>query len=87
MERVRLGGGNGEREMERGATGRGRWGGVTGRIRWGRGQRRGGEEGARGRGVSQMDMMKCLGGHMECEVTEFSDFVYPMQCRVPQLVQ
>ena len=32
----------------------------------GRGQRGGGEEGARGEGISQMDMMKCLGGHMEC---------------------
>ena len=31
-----------------------------------RGQRGGGEEGARGEGISQMDMMKCLGGHMEC---------------------
>ena len=28
----------------------------------GRGQWEGGEEGARGEGISQMDMMKCLGG-------------------------
>ena len=26
----------------------------------------GGEEGARGEEISQIDMMKCLGGHMEC---------------------
>ena len=58
-------GGNGVGEMERGATGRGRWGGAKGRGRRGRWQRGGGEQGARGGGISQMDM-KCLGGHMEC---------------------
>ena len=47
------GNGEGEGEMERGQQERG------GR---GRGQREGGEEGARGEGISQMDMMKCLGG-------------------------
>ena len=51
--RGRLGGdnrevGNGDREMGRGATGRGR-------LR--------GEEGARGGRISQTDMMECLGGH------------------------
>ena len=39
---------------------------ATGRGRQGNGQRGGGEEGARGEGISQMDMIKCLGGHMEC---------------------
>ena len=37
------------------------WEGVMGRRRRGRG-----EEGARGGGISQMDLIKCLGGHMEC---------------------
>ena len=76
-------GGNGVGKMERGATGRGRWGEEMGRGdgdggngkgemrrgkrkgRWGSWQRGGGEQGARGGGISQMDM-KCLGGHMEC---------------------
>ena len=49
--------------------------GETGRVRLGGGNRKGetmegakgrGEEGARGEGISQMDMMKCLVGHMEC---------------------
>ena len=30
--------------------------------RWGWGGRGGGEEGARGEGISQMDMMECLSG-------------------------
>ena len=46
--------------------GRGRWGGGNRKGRWGRSQRGGGEEGVRGEGISQMDMMKCLGGHMKC---------------------
>ena len=62
--------------------GRGRWGGVgsegaigsrdgegsMGKGRWAKGQRGEGEEGARRGGgvISQMDMMKCLGGHLEC---------------------
>ena len=50
-----------------------------GRGRWG-----GGEEGARGGVISQMAMLKCLGGHMEWnEVTEFSDFVYPCNAGYP----
>ena len=48
-------GGNLKGEMGRGATGRGRWEG---------GQRGLGEEGARGGGILQMDMIECLGGHM-----------------------
>ena len=48
------------------AMGRGRLGGATGIWRWKRGQRGGGEEGARGKGFSQMDMMKCLDEHIEC---------------------
>ena len=63
------GGGQHEEEMERGAMGRGQ--GAMGKGRWGEGnrtgekgmgQRGGEEEGARGEGISQMDMMKCLGG-------------------------
>ena len=45
----------------RGGWGRGKrwgWGGKVGRE-----QRGGGEEGARGRGILQMDMMECLAGH------------------------
>ena len=49
-------GGNGKGEMRRGKR-KGETGGS-----W---QRGGGEQGARGGGISQMDM-KCLGGHMEC---------------------
>ena len=49
------GGGQGEEEMERGAMGKG---GKMGRG-WGWG---GGEEGARGGEILQMDMMGCLGG-------------------------
>ena len=63
--RVRLGGGNGEREGANGKGGDGGEGkGRTGKGRGerGRGQRGGREEGARGEGISQMDMMKCLGG-------------------------
>ena len=48
------------------AIGRGKLGdgeGATGRGRLGGGQREGGEEGARGGGISQMDMMECLSGH------------------------
>ena len=47
------GDGNGERETGRWATGRGNWEGATGRGIW-------------GRGISQMDIMKYLGRHMEC---------------------
>ena len=39
-------------------TGRGRWRG--GNVE---GKKGGGEEGARGWGISQMDMIECLGGH------------------------
>ena len=51
--------------MERGAMGKGgRWEGGNGEgergKRWGWG---GGEEGARGGEISQMDMMGCLCGH------------------------
>ena len=46
--------GNLKGEMERGATGRGD----------GRGQRGGGEEGARGGGIFPMDIMECLGGYV-----------------------
>ena len=49
-----------------GAMGRGRWGGGNGKGETVKGQMGGGEEGARGEEISQMDMMKCLGGHMEC---------------------
>ena len=45
----------GRGEDGKGATGRGERG-----KRWGWG---GGEEGARGGEISQMDMMGCLGGH------------------------
>ena len=48
--------GNGKGEMGRGATGRGKRG---------RGQRGGEKKGHKERGF-QMDMMKCLGGHVEC---------------------
>ena len=54
--RRRWRGGNEEgREDGKGATGKGERG-----KRWGWG---GGEEGARGGEISQMDMMGCLGGH------------------------
>ena len=65
--RVRLRGGNGE-----GATGKG-----GGR---GRGQRGGGEEGVRGEGISQMDMMKCKGG---MRLHSFLTFVYPCNAGYP----
>ena len=62
-------GGDGKREMGRGdgdgGNGKGEMGGAKGRGRRGSWQRGGGEQGARGGGISQMDM-KCLGGHMEC---------------------
>ena len=60
--RVRLGGGNGE--------------GGSGKGEMGRGQKEGGDwegckverekKGQEERGFSHMDMMKCMGGHMEC---------------------
>ena len=40
--------------------------GATGRGETGKGAKGRGEEGASGVGFSQMDMMKCLGGHVEC---------------------
>ena len=46
--------------------GRERWGGGNRKGETVKGQMGGGEEGARGEEISQMDMMKCLGGHMEC---------------------
>ena len=71
----------------KGAMRRGRWGGSNRKGRRGRGQRLGGRGGSRGDWISQMDMMKCLGGHMEClggmRVTEFSDFVYPCNAGYP----
>ena len=62
---IRGGGGGGvdwEGEIGKGATGRGDGEGLTGRGRWERGQRGGGNEGTRAEGISQRDMMKCLGG-------------------------
>ena len=72
-------GGEGETAMGRGTMGRGQWGGGNGeeetgggkRWEWGgrgregdwEGQRGGGEEGAKGEGISQMDVMECLGGY------------------------
>ena len=58
MGRVKLGGGMGQWE---GGDGEG----ATGRGRQGRGQRGGEKKGHEERGF-QMDMMKCLGGHVEC---------------------
>ena len=82
--------GNGEGEMERGATGRGRWGGEMemgemgrgqGRGRRGSWQRGGAEEGARGGGISHM---KCLGGHMEClGGTRLQIFLTLFTCATP----
>ena len=57
MGRGRLGGGNGGKEMGKGAMVRG----ETGKGR-GRGQQGGGEGSRRGR-ISQMNMMEFLGGH------------------------
>ena len=59
----RLGGGNGEGKMERGQ----REGGD------GRGQREWGEEGERGGGILQMDMIQAHGMPGWNEVTVFSD--------------
>ena len=53
------------------------WEGGDGEGATGGGQRGGREEGARGEGISQMEMMKCLGG------MKFSDFVYPCNARYP----
>ena len=50
----------------KGAMGRERWGGGNRKGETVKGQMGGGEEGAREEEISQMDMMKCLGGHMEC---------------------
>ena len=55
---LEVGGGEAEMAMGRGRRGGGQqgggdWEGATGRGRW-------------GRGISQMDIMKYLGGHMEC---------------------
>ena len=61
------GGGDGKRQF--GREGR-QWEGTDrGGNRKGetvKGQMGGAEEGVRGEEISQMDMMKCLGGHMEC---------------------
>ena len=55
--------GNEEGEMVRGRPGGGTQRGVGQQVgETGRGQRQWGEEGAR-EGISQMDMMECLGGH------------------------
>ena len=54
--RGRLGGGNGDKEMGRGAMVRGNGEGERG------GCNREGEKGQE-EGISQMDMMECLGGH------------------------
>ena len=55
---LEVGGGEAEMAMGTGRRGGGQqgggdWEGATGRGRW-------------GRGISQMDIMKYLGGHMEC---------------------
>ena len=56
--RVRQGGGNreGEGGNRKGEMRRGQQEGEIGKVAKGRGER------ARGEGISQMDMMKCLGG-------------------------
>ena len=61
--RAKLGGGNRE-----GAWGNGKGEMGTGQQEGetGKGAKGSGEEGASGVGFSQMDMMKCLGGHVEC---------------------
>ena len=43
-------------------SGKERLGGANRKGEMGNGQRGGGEEGARGEGISQMDIIKCLGG-------------------------
>ena len=59
-------------EHGHGVMRRGRWGGCNGKKEMWKGEKGGGrlmvggEEGARGWRISQMDMMKCPGGHMEC---------------------
>ena len=89
--------GNGEGEMERGATGRGRWGGEMemgemGRGRWG-GARKG-KTGklAKGRGVRRgkrrgdftYEMLGWTYGMPGWnEVTDFFDFVYPCNAGYP----
>ena len=58
---------SGEGEMGRVRTKRGQWGGgggVMGKGRWEGGKGEGEKKGREG--ISQMDMMKCLGGYMEC---------------------
>ena len=57
MGRGRWRGGNLKGEMGRGATGRGRREGGNGKGETGGGQRGMGEEGARGGGILQMDMI------------------------------
>ena len=50
----------------KGGNGKGEMGGVNRNGKTVKGQMGGGEEGARGEEILQMDVMKCLGGHMEC---------------------
>ena len=83
--------GNGEGEMERGATGRGRWGGEMemgemGRGRWGGGNEGGDGKLAKGRGRRRgkrwgdftYEMLGWTYGMPGWnEVTDFFDFVYP----------
>ena len=91
---------DGETGMDR-TSGKGwEWGGrLGGRLGGGNGEGQGGQqeggdrEGAKGRGrrrgkrrgISQMDMMKCLGGHMECllEMRLGAVFVYPCNAGYP----
>ena len=77
--RVRLGGCNGEEEggNEKGEMGRGQQEGGDGEGHKGEGRRRGKRE-----GISQMDMMKCLGGTR----LQFFLTLFTVQRRVPQLV-
>ena len=56
-----------------GAMGRGRWRGGNGKGETGGGQREWGEEGERGGGILQMDMIQAHGMPGWNEVTVFSD--------------
>ena len=60
-------------ETGRGAAGRGRWRGGKGKGETGGGQREWGEEGERGGGILQMDMIQAHGMPEWNEVTVFSD--------------
>ena len=60
-------------ETGRGQMGRGRWRGGNGKGETGGGQREWGEEGERGGGILQMDMIQAHGMPGWNEVTVFSD--------------